>query len=241
MPSSFTLLKRSFSIFKEHFKSFFLIISVPAAFNFLMAFYEPNFEVYSLDISVAGFYLLLLLISLCLSALMSIALIHAIADTSLSVVDAYKIAKTQFFKYLGLVLLVTIVIIAGFILLVIPGIWLSVALSFSAYFCLLQGRGLKGSMYASKDLVKGRWWDVAIKMFFLTCVGIVFVIVLGMIASSVSAIANNTLLGTAMTGALSLLMTPLANIYLYQLFLSLQTNSTQITPEQTFVSPEVSV
>lgn len=232
MPSSFTLLKSSIQIFLDNYKLFLLIIAAPIAFNFVVAFFEPDPNSLSLgnmDFGFLALYFGLLLISIGVTVFMSIALIHAVANTSLTVTDAYKMATKQFFKYLGLAIVMGVMIIIGFILLVVPGIWLSVALSFSVYFLILQGKGIKESLSASKALVKGKWWDVAVKMFFLSVIGFVFVFVLGILSGIFAVVRIDATVTNAIISCLGMLLTPIGNIYLYQMFVSLQANTEAIS------------
>lgn len=57
-------------------------------------------------------------------------------------------------------ILVALVVGLGFILLILPGIYLAVGLAFTAFFVILDGKGPVESMSASRALVKGRWWSV---------------------------------------------------------------------------------
>jgi hypothetical protein len=49
-------------------------------------------------------------------------------------------------------------VVAGCILLVIPGLYLMTALIFFWYFIVLEGMGGAASLGASRELVKGHWW-----------------------------------------------------------------------------------
>ncbi len=51
-------------------------------------------------------------------------------------------------------------VIAGFVFLIVPGIWIGVALGFAMMFVIENGRGSTDAMAASFNLVKGRWWKV---------------------------------------------------------------------------------
>ncbi|HZA39384.1 MAG TPA: hypothetical protein VFA00_02030 [Actinomycetota bacterium] len=67
-------------------------------------------------------------------------------------------AGRRFFSFLWVSILVIIVIGIGFLLLVVPGIYLMVALSVTVPALLLEDvRGGK-ALSRSRELVKGRWW-----------------------------------------------------------------------------------
>lgn len=71
--------------------------------------------------------------------------------------------------------IVFLVVLVGFMLLVIPGIFLFVLLAFAVPFVLLENKKVFGSIKASILLVWGRWWKafailfpVVIALFFLS-------------------------------------------------------------------------
>lgn len=61
-------------------------------------------------------------------------------------------------------LLETLFTVAGFVLLIIPGIWLSVALGFACYALWDDGTKGWGAIKRSYQLVKGRWWATLIRL-----------------------------------------------------------------------------
>lgn len=64
-----------------------------------------------------------------------------------------------------------LIVLGGTVLFIIPGIYLGVALSFAQLFVIDQGlRGMK-ALGASRDLIKGRWWGTAWRLF---ATGIIF-------------------------------------------------------------------
>jgi len=73
-----------------------------------------------------------------------------------------------------------VIILGGFILLIIPGIYLAVALMFSQI--LLVSEGVRGSkaLQMSRELIKGRWWSVLWRVF---AGGIVFSLGVGILSS----------------------------------------------------------
>jgi hypothetical protein len=49
-------------------------------------------------------------------------------------------------------------VLAGFVLLVVPGIWLAIRCYFAAQAAALDGLGPGAAMRRSSDLVHGQWW-----------------------------------------------------------------------------------
>ncbi len=58
----------------------------------------------------------------------------------------------------GAVVLYTVACLAGFVLLVVPGVWLAIRCYFAAQAAALDGLGPSAAMRRSSELVQGRWW-----------------------------------------------------------------------------------
>jgi uncharacterized membrane protein len=65
-----------------------------------------------------------------------------------------------FWRFLGGVLLTTLAVIAGLILLIVPGIIVSVALTFTLYLVIDRGLGPVNAMKESWRLTKGKRWKL---------------------------------------------------------------------------------
>lgn len=52
-------------------------------------------------------------------------------------------------------------VVIGFVLLLIPGLWVSIAFLFCFYAVILDGKGAIASLRYSQDLVRGHWWRTA--------------------------------------------------------------------------------
>ena len=107
-----------------------------------------------------------------LTIFMTIVLIR-VADKQLSSKEQkIKISlKDEFSTALSLwpeVLLVSIIVgliqLAGFVLLIIPGIIFSVWFGFALYFVIFEKAKIKESLVKSKALVRGRFWGVFLRI-----------------------------------------------------------------------------
>ncbi len=113
--------------------------------------------------------------------------------------EALQWGMPRIFSVWWLSLLEIFVIIAGFVLLVIPGIIFSVWFGFSHY--VLVDRGIKGTkaMQESKGLVKGHFWDT-ILLFLVFSLPFLFlnvIPVIGQVLSSVAGLFAGLVLGPA--------------------------------------------
>ncbi len=66
-----------------------------------------------------------------------------------------------FLKMLGTSILEFLIVLAGFILLIVPGIYLSIKLSFASYAVVDKKLGPIDAIKASYDMTKGNWWNLA--------------------------------------------------------------------------------
>ncbi|MBI5469777.1 hypothetical protein HY968_00435 [Candidatus Kaiserbacteria bacterium] len=83
---------------------------------------------------------------------------------------------TGFWNYMGATILLMIIVGVGFVLLIIPGVMLAVALYFTSYFVIDKGMGPIDALKASWQLTKGNRWNVFLLMLLL-----ILVILLGII------------------------------------------------------------
>lgn len=91
-------------------------------------------------------------------------------------------------RYFGASFLIGLMIVAGLIVLIIPGIYLAVASSTALCFVVFEKKGAGDSISASFKLLKGKWWDTFAVM-------IVFIF----IAMTLTVLAGVPLLFTGLT------------------------------------------
>ena len=99
--------------------------------------------------------------------------------------------------FLGIV--ASLGIALGFLCLIIPGIWLSVAWSFCFEVAILRDRGL-GALAYSQELVRGRWWKVFARGFYLILAFTLLAIVVQEVVLWVNGIFGLIGLGTILSG-----------------------------------------
>jgi hypothetical protein len=75
--------------------------------------------------------------------------------------ESLAFAARRLVPLIALNILYVLGLIVGFVLLVIPGIWLYCAWSVSIPALLLEHRGPLSALSRSRRLVKGRWWPTA--------------------------------------------------------------------------------
>ena len=94
-------------------------------------------------------------------------------------VDAsYKATIGWFWPFVWVVILQALAVMGAFVMLIIPGIWLGIALSFTAFIFVIEGRRGIDALRQSKDYVKGYWWAVLGRSLLLELVYLVALIVI---------------------------------------------------------------
>jgi hypothetical protein len=105
--------------------------------------------------------------------------------------DESKKAWSLFFPMFWVALLTGLATLAGFILLIIPGIYLAIVLGFSQI--ILIDRNVRGTqaLGASRALVKGRWWGTLWRMIAGGFVfGLLIAVAVGVLVGIATAIAG---------------------------------------------------
>jgi hypothetical protein len=123
------------------------------------------------------------------------------ADDNPSVLTTIQKSKPLAWVLLPTMIINTLAILGGFILFVIPGIVLSISLGFVGIVAILENKKMWEALQASRNLVRGRWWNV----FFVYLVMILLII--GVIAVT-----------GAYTSPIALFMSPLMYTFCYLLY-----------------------
>jgi magnesium-transporting ATPase (P-type) len=74
--------------------------------------------------------------------------------------DSLQAAGERFARLVFLNLILSVIIIVGLVLLIIPGIYLSVRLSFVFYALMIERRSVFDSLNRSWQLTQGHWWKI---------------------------------------------------------------------------------
>ena len=151
--------------------------------------------------------------------------IHHVAGVD----ESYKATIGWFWPFVWVVILQTFAFMGAFVMLIIPGIWLAVALSFTAYVFVIEGRRGIDALRQSKDYVKGYWWAVLGRSLLLELVYLVALIVIRIPVA---------LVGGAVAGAIASLVivpffVPFAMIYNYVIFENLRERKPELAGAHT--------
>lgn len=164
MRSAFLMFKVAVTKILARPTLFLSIIAVPAIIAVVASLIEPATDSngdFIWESSTQMYqYTANIIVLTVVSTVMTVATIFAINNTELTVSDVYKLALQKMGAYLLMVIIGLIVISIGIVLLILPGVWLSVCLMFASYYIVLRNSKAVDSLKLSFALVKGRWWKV---------------------------------------------------------------------------------
>jgi hypothetical protein len=145
-------------------------------------------------------------------------------------VDAsYKATIGLFWPFVWLTILEVLAVMGGFVMLIIPGIWLSFALSLMAYVFVIEHRRGIDALRQSKDYIKGYWWAVAGRVILL---GILFMVVTLVVEVPIAFLAGK-LVARLASVVLALFFFPFSAIYHYVIFGNLRELKPELAGAQT--------
>ena len=226
MFTPFQKLKEAIGIFSANPRLYIRIYLPILLITFVLLVAETLVGASEALITVWVFARLLILLSLlAFGILMAIATLHAIAGHATTAQEAYAMARGQFWKYIGLSITQSIVLIIAFILLIIPGVIVSIWLVFSYMVLVLEGRGVVACMKQSKHYVKGHWWVVFGYMVFIfvvsALVGTLINTVSTMLATALPVVVANFLVLVA-----NAIVVPITVAFVYLVYRDLKASKT---------------
>jgi hypothetical protein len=128
----------------------------------------------------------------------------------------------RFPRVLGAVVLYAVACLAGFVLFIVPGIWLAVRCYFAAQAAALDGLAPANAMRRSSDVVQGKWWRTC---GCLVATGLLLGL-LGSIATSAFAASGNGALFVAGAAVIESVVVSITAIFATLLFYDLRARGT---------------
>lgn len=93
-----------------------------------------------------------------LTGLLTVVVGKAVLGQKVTVGQAWAHVRPRFFALLGLSVLYVLIVLAGGILFIIPGIWMYVLFSLASNALILEGATVGKALGRSRTLVSGAWW-----------------------------------------------------------------------------------
>jgi hypothetical protein len=213
LSSVFDLASRSAKIVRENWKLFALvnILNIIATIGSIFSSMESGTSMNQIGLFGAdtgfsaqqtGLFISIGLVFLVVIGLIALFLYAMTIDLELRTSrgekpDLSKIteaAKIYWIRMLGLFIVGGLIIVAGLILLIIPGIFAAIRLSYAPYLMIDRKLGVIESLKASNEFIKGRMWPVIAALLLLIGIAILasflsIIPVLGPVAGLVITIA----------------------------------------------------
>jgi hypothetical protein len=132
--------------------------------------------------------------------------------------DSYKAALPLVLPFLWLLILEVLAVAGGFVLLIVPGIWLIFAFSFVSYVFVLEGRHGFNALQQSKEYVRGYWWAVTGRILLMG----IFVIMAGTIVQWLTEPTLGVAASNIAAMILNLFTVPFTALFGYNLYNNLK-------------------
>jgi len=201
--SATDIIKKTLSLYQKNFKTFLpyllMLFTVTGILTIIQTITGPLSVVtlfYGYDLFTLV-YFVLIIASIIFTIWFSIAMVKMIikiyhGEAVLEPKIELQNSKHLIIPAFLISILVGAIVIFGTILLIIPGIFLGVLLSFSYYAVILDEHKIGQSLKTSSNLVKNRWWATFWRLFvpalFFT---IILLIIQGIINIPTEIIFNN--------------------------------------------------
>lgn len=181
---------------------------------------------FALDFSSPGFIFLMLFsvvfgIAAAIIQLWSqIALVFAVKDPSLTVVNAYKAAVSKLKSYIWVTLLIMLIVLGGLPFFVIPALYFGVLFGMSMFVLVEEDLTGMQVLNKSKELINQKLGWYAWRLVVFIAILLLAYIPLSIITGSIDASLGEdvTTVTDIVSSIFSLVVTPLATIYFYKLY-----------------------
>jgi membrane-anchored glycerophosphoryl diester phosphodiesterase (GDPDase) len=143
---------------------------------------------------------------------------RSLTRNQVTVGQAFNQANRRFLHLILVYIMFVGLVFAGFIALIIPGLYVSYRLIFSLYATVIDNSSPLDSLSSSWELTKGRWWLVFRSSFLSIFVVSVPILLIVLLISSTGNLLASKLAGNV----LGFFTVPLMNVYLVLLYLRLR-------------------
>jgi hypothetical protein len=152
-----------------------------------------------------------------ISVLASVALIAAFSR-SVDFAESYRTGIALFWQAVWISILVTLAVVGGLVLLIIPSIILAIQLVFASYVMVIEGKRGLAALAQSREYLKGYWWAFLGRSILLG-----LILGAGMLVFYLPAmLLAGKVIGALVYGAVLLVFVPFSIAYHYEIFENLR-------------------
>lgn len=149
---------------------------------------------------------------------------RSLTRNQVTVGQAFNQANRRLLQLILVYIMFVVLVLAGLIALIIPGLYVSCRLIFSLYATVIDNSSPLDSLSSTWELTKGRWWLVFRASFPIIFVVSVPIVLIVLLISSTGNLLASKLVGNV----LGFLAGPLMNVYLVLLYLRLRESAAAI-------------
>jgi len=215
LPGVLALLNRAFSVYKERLAVIAGIAAVPTLFGVLQIFV-------GMAIPIVFFFVVLL--GTIFSFLSYLAFVSVMTTEGQSVGDAYRKSIQMALPALWVSILTAIAVMGGFILLIVPGVILSLLFCVSFYVLFVENRRGLSALISSWHYARGYLWAIAWRFLFLSIIMLLVTLVISFATNGPSFLTPSAQEGMSLPYRLlylffsNFIALPLSVIYTYGIY-----------------------
>ena len=214
LPDVMDLFMQTKKTLRRRWRLFAMILVIPAV---VQALTELTARLENLS---SGTHLVVLIVSVLIGFWGSAALILVLGNEKVKdFQQAYFQVIPSLFSFVWVTLIVALIVIIGLLLLIAPGLYLSIIFLFYTFFIVLGGERGWGAVEKSRVLVKDYWWPVFGRLIGL----LLMLLILSIFTGIFSAIFDYIIITTALLLLLDMVIVALTTTYLYHIYMSLKT------------------
>lgn len=222
MPKATQLLSNAWALYKQHFVLFGKIYILPIiAMPFLGLLLLPAE-------GTPQFYFigaLVIIATILINAAAFIALTKAVSEPTIATFKtAYQAAFPLILSYLWVSILVGATVFLGLLLLIVPAIIFGIWFSMTQFMVIFEGKRGVNAMQASRELVKGHFFEILKKLLFLF---VVMVVISFIIYAPLTLIlgGQENVTYIVIDALVTFVIAQISIIYIYQIYQSLKSLS----------------
>lgn len=196
LTSPFKLIEKSINLFKIKENLIFMvkiylpliifpIISIAFAY---IPFFVNNSNTVWYVVLVSSIRIIFMLVSTFITASAILAMSKIVGGKDLTPKEIFKKAWKNYWMFLLLNVVVSILYVLGLVLLIVPGLLFIVWFVFSRFIMIEKQNRIKESLLRSKQLVKGYFWKILWSLIVFAVFGLLVEIVLGAIPYGIGSI-----------------------------------------------------
>jgi hypothetical protein len=158
-----------------------VVLTALSCFIQLNGVIEVN-SLFNKTVSLSAYFITQFILTLFLLSYITVYIKNP--NSQITINDVLSIAKEKWHILLAVNLLYGIIIVVGFVLLIIPGIYLSILLMFMPYSLFIENRPFKDLFSRSAEVCKENWWfsfsiSLVILLILMAMIGVIYAVIGG--------------------------------------------------------------